>query len=95
MVKIEASDFTNVSLVSADSALLLCWEEKVRQGVECSLFLTHRRGKVTIVLKCSSLNSPEAKTRTASFAPSNEVMKKMKNKQRLEALLSYHQRLVD
>ena len=45
MVNMAAPNFPNVPLASADTSLLLCWEEKARQRVKCSLLLKHRRGK--------------------------------------------------
>ena len=56
-----APDFPDVTLAHADPALLLCWEEKVRQGVECTLLLKHSRGKVITIIKCrKSLKSDQA-----------------------------------
>ena len=42
---------SDVTLASADPSLLLCWEEKARQGLECSTLLKHRRGEVITILK--------------------------------------------
>ena len=52
IVKMAAPDFPDVTLAHADPALLLCWEEKVRQGVDCTVLLKHSRGKVITMLKC-------------------------------------------
>ena len=92
------SDFSDVTLVSADPALLLCWEEQVRQGLECSLLLKHSRGKISTILTTSKSVSPEPKAPRPSHSHA-EKKKKSKNKggkkKRLERLLSYHQRLVE
>ena len=93
-----APDFPNVPLASADPALLLCWEEKVRQGLECSILFKHRRGKITTTLQTSCSNSLAAKTNVKVTVPQAEKTKKKKkpmNTKRLQALLSYHQRLVN
>ena len=45
------NDIPNVTLASADPALLLCWENMVRQGTECSLLLKHSKGKIITILK--------------------------------------------
>ena len=65
--------------------------------MECSLFLKHRRGKIITILQCTNFKSPEAKIKTAVLTPPAEVkkLKKKRNKKRLEALLSYLQRLVE
>ena len=41
----------DVSLASIDAALLLCWEEKVKQKKDCSLLLQSRGGRVITTLK--------------------------------------------
>ena len=104
----EAPDFPDVPLAPVDASLLSCWEEKVRQGVDCSLLLKHRKGKVITILKCSAvaLNNPAARNSsplTSSPVPPHAEEKKRKKKKRnkggkkkkLEAMLSYHKRLVD
>ena len=115
-----APDIPDVTLASVNPAILLCWEEQVRQGMECSLFLKHRKGKFITILKCTNYESSEAKAKsnvqsqaeihlrnkkvkdkkTIASAPPPPIeanTKKRKGtskKKRLEALLSYHQRLV-
>jgi hypothetical protein len=85
---------------SVDPALLSCWEEKVKQGVECSLLLKHSKGKIITILKSIVSSSPEAKA-SPFLKPSltEKPKKKKKNKgnktKRLESLLSFHQRLVE
>ena len=88
----------DVNLV--DPALLSCWEEKVKQGVECSLLLEHSKGKVTTILKCTTAKEPNARAPIPVSTSQAEKKKKKNNnkggkKKRLEALLSYHQRLVE
>ena len=67
---------------------------------ECSLLLTHSKGKVFTTLKCSMvIKSPEARE-NCHLAPQAEEKKKPKKnkgrkKKRLESLLAFHQRLVD
>ena len=46
--------FHDVTLAFADISLLQCWEEKVRQGAECSLILKHNKGRTITILKSSS-----------------------------------------
>ena len=87
----------DVTLASADPAILQCWEEKVRQGAKCSLLLKHSNGKIETILKSTSMS---AKPKVQSYAPpaSSPVEKKKRSKgskkTRLDALLAYHQRLV-
>ena len=104
-----AANFSDVPLAPVDASLLSCWEEKVKQGVDCSLFLKHSKGKVSTILKCSQvvLKSPEA--RNSSSPPSStptlhaEEKKKKKKRKRnkggkkkkLDSMLAFHQRLVD
>ena len=98
-----AANFSDVPLVLVDASLLSCWEEKVKQGVDCSLFLKHSKGKVSTILKCSQvvLKSPEARNSSplssSPTLPHAERKKKKRNtrgKKKLESMLSYHQRLV-
>ena len=99
-----AADSLNVTLVSVDPLILSCWEEKVKQGIDCSLTLKHSKGKVTTTLECNMmLVTPEAKKSIPQPAAPNpgEIGKKKKRKKRskggqkkLESLLSYQERLV-
>ena len=101
-----ATDFSDVPLAPVDASLLSCWEEKVKQGVDCSLVLKHSKGKVITILKCSEvvLKCPEARNSnplpSATPSPHAEEKKKRKRnkggkKKKLESMLSFHQRLVD
>ena len=47
----------DVTLACVDPALLQCWEEKVRQGADCSLLLKHRKGKITTILKSVTITT--------------------------------------
>ena len=87
-------DSTDVTLVYADPALLLCWEEKVKQGVECSLHLKYSKGKFTSTLQCSSTKDiPELGPSSTSQA--EKIKKKKKgSKKKLEALINYQKHLV-
>ena len=95
-----ATDSPDVTLALVDTSILSCWKEKVKQGHECSLLLTHSKGKVFTTLKCSMvIKSPEARE-NCHLAPQAEENKKPKKnkgrkKKRLESLLAFHQRLVD
>ena len=51
-------DILDITLASADPTLLSCWEEKVKQGIDCSLTLTHSKGRVTTIFK---LVTPDAR----------------------------------
>ena len=73
-----SANFLNVTLTSADPALLLCWEKRVKQGVECFLLLKHRRVKIPTILQCNTLKSSEAKTKTTTITPPAEVKKPKK-----------------
>ena len=101
-----AADSMDVTLVPVDTSILSCWEEKVKQGIECSLLLKHSKGKVITTLKCSlDLQPPKARD-VSSLTPSIQAekkgrMKKKKKtnnkggkKRKLASLLAYHQRLV-
>ena len=89
-------DIRDVTLASADPTLLSCWEEKVKQGVECSLVLKHSKGKIVTTLSCSVSRIPDARSPSPP-APASKPKKRRKRgggQKRLEALLSYQQRLV-
>jgi len=100
-----AANFSDVPLALVDTSVLSCWEEKVKQGIDCSLVLKHVQGKVFTILKCSAVvvKNPEArKSRPASSSltlPHAEGKRKKKKrsnggKKKLESMLAYHQRLV-
>ena len=96
-----AADFQDDTLVSVDPLVLSCWEEKVKQGIDCSLTLTHSKGKVTTIFK---LVTPDARqSLPVASLPQAEVEKKQQRrrkkrktagKKRLESLLSFQERLV-
>ena len=101
-----AADSMDVTLVPVDTSILSCWEEKVKQGIECSLLLKHSKGKVITTLKCSlDLRPPKARD-VSSLTPSTQAEKKGRvkkkkktnnkggKKRKLASLLAYHQRLV-
>ena len=91
-----ATELPDVTLALVDANVLSCWESKVKLGFECSLLLKHSKGKITTTLQFSTV------TKSPSV-PQAEKVKKTKNgqtkktrgsKKKLEALLSYQQRLV-
>ena len=94
-------EFTNVTLAQVDPAILTCWEEMLKRGEECSLLLKHSKGRVTFSLQCakSAESSSVAEISSAPMSSAKKKEKKRKqkrrSKKRLEALLSYHQRLVE
>ena len=92
-------NFSDVTLAYADPNLLLCWEEKVKQAAECTLLLKHSRGKIETILKVRSAKILHPKVLLSADLLSTPAEKKKKKKgnknKRLEALLSYHQRLVE
>ena len=94
-----ATDSPDVTLALVDTSILSCWKEKVKQGHECSLLLTHSKGKVCTTLKCSMvIKSPEARENSQLAPQAEEKRKQKKNKgrkkKRLKSLLAFHQRLV-
>ena len=50
-----APNITYVTLASADPALILCWDEQVKQGKDCSLILKYHGGKITTTLVAHKL----------------------------------------
>lgn len=92
-------DIPDVTLAYADPDILSCWEGKVRQGLECTLTIKHKQGKITTVLQCHSNVSLEARALSSSICQADKQKKKRKNKggktKKLESLLLYHQRLVE
>ena len=100
-----AANSMDVTLVPVDTSILSCWEEKVKQGIECFLLLKHSKGKVITTLKCSVDLQPPKAGSVRHLAPSSQAeekgrtKKKKKNKggkkRKLESLLAYHQRLVE
>ena len=91
-----SEDSVGVTLAMVDPSLLSSWEEMVKRGEECSLLLSHSKGKITATLQCTK-PSPSSSLATASPSPPKAKRKKNKgNKERrLKSLLAYHQRLVD
>ena len=91
-----APNFPDVTLVYADPALLLCWEEQVKQGKDCSLLLDNKNGKITTCLKVTNLRSLEAKIPklVPSKNPQTVNKKKGDKKKSVQKLLAFHQRLV-
>ena len=90
-----ASKFSDVPLVAVDPAILLCWEQQVNQGKDCSLFLECKKGKISTTLEVSQLRSSIVKA--SKLTPESQAGIKKKNKnssKRLQKLLDYHQRLV-
>ena len=96
------ANFLDHNLVSVDPSILSCWEEKVKEGFDCTLLLKHSKGKVTTILKCSKLvassdarNSvpqPAVSPTQAEVAKRKKKRRKM-SKKKLESLLSYQERL--
>ena len=96
-----AADFPYDTLVSVDPLILSCWEDKAKQGIVCSLTLTHSKGKVTTIFK---LVTPDARqSLPVASLPQAEAEKKQQRrrkkrksagKKRLESLLSFQERLV-
>ena len=90
----------DVTLASVDTALLLCWEEKVKQKKDCSLLLQCRGGRVITTLKVIGPRLQEVSAAKSSLLPKSqaETHKKQKKnkstKQNLVKLLKYHQRKV-
>ena len=99
-----AANFLNEALVSVDPSILSCWEEKVKQGLDCTLMLKHSKGKVTTILKCNGVvRSPDARKpspQPVASSPQTAEEKKRKKKKKkggrkkLESLISYQERLV-
>ena len=85
---------SGVTLAHVNPSLLSCWEPMVKQGEECSLFLKHSDGRITATLQCTTSSASSTST-----PPAGESKKKKKSKgnkkRRFEALLAFHQRLVD
>ena len=101
-----AANSVDVTLVPVDTSILSCWEEKVKQGIECSLLLKHSKGKVITTLKCSvgwpipNAGSNRHLTPSTQAKEKGGTKKKKKNnkggkKRKLESLLAYHQHLVE
>ena len=71
----------------------------MKQGLECSLVLKHSRGKIVTTLSCSVSRNPDARSPSPPVPASKSKPKKRRKrgggKKRLEALLSYQQRLVE
>ena len=77
-------DSSDVTLASVDATLLSCWEEKVKQGADCSLHLEHRKGVIITILKCSS----KRKTLEAKSIPLLKILKLRINRRNKEAKIS-------
>ena len=88
-------DLSNVTLVYADLSLLLCWEEKVKQGTECSLNLKYSKGKFTSILQCSSTKMLPKPIPSSTSQAENIKKKKKGSKKKMEALITYQKRLVE
>ena len=96
--KMADKNFSDVTLAYADPNLLLCWEEKVKQGAECNLLLKHSKGQIKTILRTRSAKILYPKVLPSAallFTPEEKKKKEQGNKKKkLEALLSYHQYLV-
>ena len=90
-------DSFGVTLAHVNPSLLSCWEAMVKQGEECSLFLKHSDGRITATLQCTTSSASSTSTPPAGELKKKKRKKKSKgNKERrFEALLAFHQRLVD
>ena len=71
-----APNITDVTLASADPALLICWEEQVKQGKECPLILKYQGGKITTTLQVSKRHKAVAPKKTP-VPPSNSQAEKI------------------
>ena len=90
-------DSFGVTLAHVNPSLLSCWEAMVKQGEECSLFLKHSDGRITATLQCTTSSASSTSTPPAGELKKKKKKKKSKGnkKRRFEALLAFHQRLVD
>ena len=90
-------DSFGVTLAHVNPSLLSCWEAMVKQGEECSLFLKHSDGRITATLQCTTSSASSTSTPPAGELKKKKRKKKSKGnkKRRFEALLAFHQRLVD
>ena len=72
-------NISDVTLAPVDPALLLCWEETVRQGLDCSLLRKHSKGKV---ITTSRASRPEAKAPTTALfiTVEKKMVQKMEKK---------------
>ena len=91
--------FSDITLAYADRDLLLCWEEKVKQGAECTILLKHSKGKIETILKSRSSKIIQPKILPSADKPSipaeKKKRKKANKKKRLEALLAFQKHLVE
>ena len=92
-----APNIPDVTLTSADPALLLCWEEQVKQGKDCFLVLKYQGGKITTTLQVSKWHEPVTPKLKQMPQASSQAEKKAKRnkKKKLEKLLSFHESLVN
>ena len=101
MVKMVAPNIQDVTLVSTDPELLLCWEQQVKQGKDWSLILKYQGGKITNTLQVSRRHKAVAPkidsepTSSSQDEKNNRDVKKKNKKKSLEKLLSYHQHIVN
>ena len=83
-------DKSDVTLAPVDPALLLPWEEKVRQGMDCSLLLKHSIGKIFSTLTTSNVWWPDAKAPTTVLSQrEKKTVKKEKEEGKQEKWLSH------
>ena len=88
-------DSFGVTLAHVNPSLLSCWEAMVKQGEECSLFLKHSDGRITATLQCTTSSASSTSTPPAGELKKKKKKSKGNKKRRFEALLAFHQRLVD
>jgi len=88
-------DSLRVTLAHVNPSLLSCWEAMVKQGEECSLFLKHSDGRMTATLQCTTSSASSTSTPPAGELKKKKKKSKGNKKRRFEALLAFHQRLVD
>ena len=92
-----APNIPDVTLTSADPALLLCWEEQVKQGKDCFLVLKYQGGKITTTLqvsKCHEPVTPQLKQMPQASSQAEKEANRNKKK-KLDKLLSFLERLVN
>ena len=84
------ANFLDHNLVSVDPSILSCWEEKVKEGFDCTLLQCSK-----LVASSDARNSvpqPAGSPTQAEVAKRKRKRRKI-SKKKLESLLSYQERL--
>ena len=81
---------------NSDKDILIAWNDLVSKGVDCSLFLKHRKGGVSTTLKCYKHNlikDPSHASNSISPATRKKSRSSKEKERRFKSLIHFQQQL--